>query len=80
MYANQQEFEIVPEIMVPLVGEVKEFEYVKEIITNVADAVFEENNVRIPYLVGTMIEIPRACINADEIAKRQIFSPLEPTI
>ncbi len=74
IYVRQStEFEIVPEIMVPLVGEVKEFEYVKEIITNVADAVFEENNVRIPYLVGTMIEIPRACINADEIAKKADF-------
>ncbi|HZJ76365.1 MAG TPA: pyruvate, phosphate dikinase [Oscillospiraceae bacterium] len=67
------EFEIVPEIMVPLVGEVKEFEYVEEIITDVADAVFEENNTKIPYLVGTMIEIPRACINADEIAQKADF-------
>ena len=64
---------IIPEIMVPLVGEVREFEYVKEIITNVASSVFEENDIRIPYLVGTMIEIPRACITADEIAKNAEF-------
>ncbi|HZK37567.1 MAG TPA: pyruvate, phosphate dikinase [Clostridia bacterium] len=64
---------IIPEIMVPLVGEVKEFEYVKEIITDVANSVFEENNIRIPYLVGTMIEIPRACITADEIAENAEF-------
>ena len=64
---------IIPEIMVPLVGEVKEFEYVKEIITDVANSVFEENNIRIPYLVGTMIEIPRACNTADEIAENAEF-------
>ncbi len=66
-------FIITPEIMVPLVGEIKEFEYVKELITNVANTVFEENNIKIPYLVGTMIEIPRACINADEIAEEADF-------
>jgi len=66
-------FIITPEIMVPLIGEIKEFEYVKEIIISVANQVFEENNVKIPYLVGTMIEIPRACITADEIAKEAEF-------
>ncbi|MFW5649514.1 MAG: pyruvate, phosphate dikinase [Candidatus Alkaliphilus sp. MAG34] len=65
--------EIVPEIMVPLVGEVKELEYVKEIITDIAAMVFEENNISIPYLVGTMIEIPRACITADKIAEKADF-------
>lgn len=66
-------FIIVPEIMVPLVGELKEFKYVKEIITKVAQDVFKENNLQIPYLVGTMIEIPRACVTADEIAKEAEF-------
>ncbi|HZK57439.1 MAG TPA: pyruvate, phosphate dikinase [Clostridia bacterium] len=65
--------EIIPEIMVPLVGEVRELEYVKEIITNVAAMVFEENDMSIPYLVGTMIEIPRACITADKIAEKADF-------
>ena len=64
---------IVPEIMVPLVGEVRELEYVKEIIINVASMVFEENDMSIPYQVGTMIEIPRACITADKIAKEADF-------
>lgn len=64
---------IVPEIMVPLVGETKEFEQVKTVITDVIEKVFEESNVKIPYLIGTMIEIPRACITADEIAKEAEF-------
>nr|WP_212378568.1 pyruvate, phosphate dikinase [Alkaliphilus sp. B6464] len=64
---------IVPEIMVPLVGEIKEFEQVKRIILNVIEEVFEENDIKIPYLIGTMIEIPRACITADEIAKEAEF-------
>ena len=59
--------------MVPLVGEVRELEYVKEIIINVASMVFEENDMSIPYQVGTMIEIPRACITADKIAKEADF-------
>lgn len=66
-------FVITPEIMVPLVGEIKEFKYVKEIIINAANAVFEEKNTRIEYLIGTMIEIPRACLTADEIAEEAEF-------
>jgi len=66
-------FIITPEIMVPLIGEIKEFEYIKKIIISVVNQVFEENNVKIPYLIGTMIEIPRACITADEIAKEAEF-------
>lgn len=64
---------ITPEIMVPLVAEVKEFEYVKEIILDVADKVFKEKGNTVPYLVGTMIEIPRACMIADEIAVEAEF-------
>lgn len=66
-------FIITPEIMVPLVGEVKEFQIVKEIVNDVATEVFKENDIKLPYLVGTMIEIPRACIIADEIAKEADF-------
>ncbi len=65
--------EIVPEIMVPLIGEVKEFQQVKEIIIDVANAVFEEADIEISYSIGTMIEIPRACICADEIAEEADF-------
>lgn len=66
-------FIITPEIMVPLVGELKEFKMVKDIIDSVAKDVFEENEIKLPYLVGTMIEIPRACVTADEIAKEAEF-------
>ncbi len=64
---------IVPEIMIPLVGEVKELKYVKDIVVATAKAVMEEKNVQIEYKVGTMIEIPRACITADEIATEAEF-------
>ncbi|SFI15175.1 pyruvate phosphate dikinase [Tindallia magadiensis] len=65
--------EVIPEIMIPLVGEVKEFEYVKELAENVIKEVFEDYDVTVPYLIGTMIEIPRATIIADEIAKGAEF-------
>ena len=65
--------DVVPEIMVPLVGEVKELAYVKQIIDATAHAVMEEQKMEIPYLVGTMIEIPRAALTADEIAKEAAF-------
>jgi pyruvate, orthophosphate dikinase len=69
------EWRVVPEIMVPLVGEVKEFVFVKNIITATADAIIAEAGVDLEYLVGTMIEIPRAALTADEIAKEaQFFS------
>jgi pyruvate,orthophosphate dikinase len=69
------EWNLVPEIMVPLVGEVKEFVFVKNIITTTADAIIAESGVDLKYLVGTMIEIPRAALTADEIAKEaQFFS------
>ena len=64
---------IVPEIMIPLVGEVKELAYVKNFVVATAKKVMEEQNMEIPYLVGTMIEIPRAALTADEIAKEAEF-------
>ena len=69
------EWKVVPEIMIPLVGEVKELAYVKGIVTATADAIIAESGTDLTYLVGTMIEIPRAALTADEIAKEaQFFS------
>ncbi|SUY47423.1 pyruvate, phosphate dikinase PpdK [Clostridium putrefaciens] len=65
--------DIVPEIMIPLVGEIKELKYVKDIITTTADKIIKEKGVELKYLVGTMIEIPRAALTADEIAKEAEF-------
>ncbi len=67
------DWNIVPEIMIPLVGELKEFKMVKEIVTETADAEIAASNVELKYSVGTMIEIPRACLTADEIAKEAEF-------
>jgi len=64
---------IVPEIMIPLVGEVKEYNYVRDVVVKVADEVIQSSGVELNYLVGTMIEIPRACLTADEIAKEAEF-------
>ena len=64
---------IVPEIMIPLVGEVKELKFVKNIVVETADAVIAEAGVDLKYEVGTMIEIPRAALTADEIAKEAEF-------
>ena len=63
------DWHIVPEIMIPLVGEVKELAYVKKIVTETADKLIAESKVDMHYKVGTMIEIPRAAVLADEIAK-----------
>ncbi len=69
------EWKVVPEIMIPLVGEVKELAFVKNIVTTTADAIIAESGIALEYMVGTMIEIPRAAITADEIAKEaQFFS------
>ena len=67
------EWKIVPEIMIPLVGEVKELKYVKNVVTSTADAIIAESGVKLEYKVGTMIEIPRAALTADEIAKEAEF-------
>ena len=67
------DWDIVPEIMIPLVGEVKELAYVKSVVTEVADAEIQAAGSDMHYKVGTMIEIPRAALTADEIAKEAEF-------
>jgi pyruvate,orthophosphate dikinase len=64
---------ITPEIMIPLVGEAKELKFVKDIVTSVADKLIAESGIEMKYEVGTMIEIPRAALTADEIAKEAEF-------
>ena len=66
-------YDIVPEIMIPLVGEVKELKFVKDIVIETAEEVKKEKNSNIEYHIGTMIEIPRAAITADKIAKEAEF-------
>ena len=70
---SREGVKVKPEIMIPLVGEIKELKYVKDIITRTAALVMQEENTRIEYMVGTMIEIPRAAVLADEIAKEAEF-------
>ncbi|MBQ9736319.1 MAG: pyruvate, phosphate dikinase, partial [Clostridia bacterium] len=67
------EWNIVPEIMIPLVGDVKELKYVKAVVVATADAEIAAAGVALKYEVGTMIEIPRACLTADEIAANADF-------
>ena len=67
------DWNMVPEIMIPLVGEVKELKYVKDEVVKTADAEIAAAGVEMKYEVGTMIEIPRACLTADEIAKEAEF-------
>jgi len=67
------EWNLVPEIMIPLVGDRKELQYVKNIVVETADAIIAKSGVNLKYLVGTMIEIPRAALAADEIAKEADF-------
>jgi len=64
---------MVPEIMIPLVGEVKEFTFIKNIVVKIADELIAAAGSDLKYLVGTMIEIPRACLTADDIAKEADF-------
>ena len=71
--ARHPEWNMVPEIMIPLVGEVKELAYVKKVVVETADALIAEAGSSLKYLVGTMIEIPRAALTADEIAKQADF-------
>ncbi len=66
-------FDVVPEIMIPLTCDSVEFKYVKDVVTATADRVLEENKVTMSYKVGTMIEIPRAAITADQVAKYAEF-------
>ena len=71
--AKHADWNIVPEIMIPLVGEIKELQFVKKVVTETADALIAEAGSSMEYKVGTMIEIPRAALTADEIAKEAEF-------
>ena len=71
--ARHPEWTMVPEIMIPLVGEVKELKYVKDVVVKTADEIIKEAGSDMEYLVGTMIEIPRAALTADAIAKEAEF-------
>ena len=71
--AKHPEWNMVPEIMIPLVGEVKELKYVKSVVVATADEIIKAAGSNMTYKVGTMIEIPRAALTADEIAKEAEF-------
>ena len=71
--AKHPDWHIVPEIMIPLVGEVKELKYVKDVVVKTADEIISSVKSDMKYKVGTMIEIPRAALTADEIAKEADF-------
>ncbi len=71
--AKHPDWEMVPEIMIPLVGEVRELQFVKKIVVETADALIKEAGSDLVYKVGTMIEIPRACLTADDVAKEADF-------
>ncbi len=70
---KHSEWKVLPEIMIPLVGEVKELKFVKDIVVATADAEIAAAGVELTYKVGTMIEIPRAALTADEVAKEAEF-------
>jgi pyruvate,orthophosphate dikinase len=65
---SKQKVKVIPEIMIPLVSHVKELEAMKSVVVSIADRVQKEYNTRVPYTIGTMIELPRACVTSDEIA------------
>ena len=71
--SRKKNISIVPEIMIPLVGEVKELKFVKDVVTSTADKLIAESGISMKYEVGTMIEIPRAALTADEIATEADF-------
>ncbi len=71
--ARHPEWKLQPEIMIPLIGEIREFDYVKAVVTETADKLIAEAGASLNYLVGTMIEIPRATLTADEIAEHADF-------
>ncbi len=70
---KEKGYNIVPEIMIPLVGDIKEFKYVKDIVKSTADEIIARSGIEMQYKVGTMIEIPRAALLADEIATEAEF-------
>ena len=67
------DWKVLPEIMIPLTGDVKELKFVKDVVVATADAVIKDAGVEIEYEVGTMIEIPRACLTSEDIAKEAEF-------
>jgi pyruvate,orthophosphate dikinase len=70
---KEEGIEVVPEIMIPLVGHVNELKYIKQVVMETADALIKEHGVDLKYLVGTMIEVPRAAVTADQIAQEADF-------
>ncbi len=70
---NHADWNVKPEIMIPLVGDIKEFKFVKKVVVETADAIIAEAGADLEYEVGTMIEIPRAALTADEIAANADF-------
>ncbi len=70
---NKKGMNVVPEIMIPLVGEIKELKYVKDVVVKTADEIIKTTGAKLEYKVGTMIEIPRAALTADDIAKEAEF-------
>ncbi len=70
---KKNKVKVIPEIMIPLVGHVNELREMRELVVSVADEVQKKHKVRVPYTVGTMIELPRAAITADEIAEYADF-------
>ncbi len=70
---RHKDYHVVPEIMIPLIGDAKELKFVKDIVCEVADEIIKERNADLKYMVGTMIEIPRAALLADEIAEEAEF-------
>lgn len=70
---NNEGGHVKPEIMIPLIADINEYTFVKKVVIETAEKVLKENNAKLDYMVGTMIEIPRACLLADEIAKEAEF-------
>ena len=70
---KEKGYKIVPEIMIPLTCDAKEFKYVRDIVANKADEIIAKKGAKLTYKIGTMIEIPRAALTADEVAKYAEF-------
>uniref|UniRef100_A0A7C4RV90 Pyruvate, phosphate dikinase n=1 Tax=Fervidobacterium thailandense TaxID=1008305 RepID=A0A7C4RV90_9BACT len=70
---KEEGIDVIPEIMIPLVGHINELKYIKKVVTETADALIKEHGVDLKYLVGTMIEVPRAAVTADHIAQEADF-------
>jgi pyruvate,orthophosphate dikinase len=70
---NREGIKVIPEVMIPLVGDVNEFVHQKRVVLKVAEEVVAKYGVKLEFMVGTMIEIPRACLTADEISKEAEF-------